>query len=687
MVKAGQVKRSKQATLLKLSCLGVLLALFTACSSEPAPVIETEAQSIVQDFLVSKSANRSGATVLDSSAVAGRIYVFTAQTSGINQVEFYLDDVKRSGKVYQIDSQSPYDLRSGSTSSANALDTSKLSDGVHTVTARIRYKSGSEKISTATFLVDNGGKLGSNLLVSTAADRSGSKLLNNSSVNGKIHVFVVPTMSAKQVSFYLDNTSRSGNPTQKERIAFYDFAGTASAGGANSFDTSKLKDGQHTVTAAILTSSGRTQVVSATFTVGASNTSAPAPTSPATPNAPKAATGVYELRGNPNFSVNQLSAEQRKWYDTLWKVIKNPDQFPNSTIIAKSGNSYWYRGDLQDYVISLLLAFRMTGDLRLIDEVDRVAELMRGKLADGWYGTLDGKDGTKDGFLNWLDHYDTSTAFRGKDTQMAYDLKANALVAEIAWALQNNRDLKSPSGVDYGAHADFWKDYLVNHFEAKWRKRNAKPTGFPFLEHYTFHTYHSFMKWHHYMGKLTSSSAYTKEAERMATRLWDHEFKETPSSYGTALVWTRTLTYNTDTKAGYGYLMPQHYARYVVQEAIDLHFEGFSKYASDSTMEKIAHSVASFVIDDSSFSSFARDIGGGTSRAGLPASSPTEWSRMKGSRFAESAWAYLAPWDNSGKISKAAIAAYNGVEMIKYGKDPKRVFIPASSFLSEMLKK
>ena len=685
MVKAVQVKRSKRATLLKLSCLGVLLALFTACSSGPAPVIETEAQSIVQDFLVSKSANRSGATVLDSSAVAGRIYVFTAQTSGINQVEFYLDDVKRSGKVYQLDSQSPYDLRSGSTSSANALDTSKLSDGIHTVTARIRYKSGSEKISTATFLVDNGSKLGSNLLVSTAADRSGSKLLNNSSVNGKIHVFVVPTMSAKQVSFYLDNTSRSGNPTQKERIAFYDFAGTASAGGANSFDTSKLKDGQHTVTAAILTSSGRTQVVSATFTVGASNTSAPAPTSPATPTAPKAATGVYELRGNPSFSVNQLSAEQRKWYDTLWAVINNPDQFPNATAIAKSGNSYLYRGDLQDYVTNLLLAFRMTGDLRLLDEVDRVAQLMRGKLADGWYATLDGKDGTKDGFLNWVDLYDTSATFRGKDTQLAYDLKANTLVSEIAWALQNNRDLKSPSGVNYGSHADFWKDYLVNHFEAKWRKRTGKPSGFPFVEHKTFHTYHSFMKWHHYMGQLTGNSAYTKEAERMASVLWSNEFKETSSNNGTALVWPRALTYGRDTWANY--LMPQHYARYVVQEAVDLHFEGFGEYAKDSTLEKFAHSVTSFVIDDSNFNSFARDIGGGTSRAGIPASSSSEWNRMTRSRFAESSWSSLGVWDTSGEITKAANTTYNNVEMVKYGKAPKRAFIPAGMFLKEMLKK
>ena len=676
---ASKPKRSARAVLLlKLSCLAALLALFTACSSTPAPAIETEAQSVVQDFLMSKSANRSGSSVLDTSAVAGRVYVFTAQATGVKQVEFYIDDVKRSGTPYQIEKLGPFDLSGGGTSSANALDTSKLSDGIHTVTARVRYTSGSEKISTATFLVDNGGKLGNSLLVSSAPDRSGAKLLADSKVNGKVHVFVVPTMSIKQVSFYLDNASRSGKPNQTERIGFYDFAGTASTGDADAFDTSKLKDGKHTMTAAILTSSGKTQVVSASFTVGAS-ASASAPT----PTAPK---GTYALRGNLKFSSSQLTTEQRKWYDALWTVIKNPDQYPNATALAKSDNAYLYRGDLQDYINSLLTAFRLTGDLKLLDEVDRIGQLMRGNLADGWRGTLDGKDGTKDGFLNWVDRYDTSTAFRGKDTQMAYDLKANALVAQIAWALQNNRDLKSPSGVNYGAHADFWKDYLVNDFEAKWRKRKGVPSGFPFVRENGFHTYHSFMKWHYYMGKLTGNSAYSKEAERMADVLWKSEFKETPSNYGTALVWPRGVqAISTDSKQNY--MEPTTYAPTVLQEAVDLHFEGFNGYAKDSNMQKFANMVANFVTDDNSFNSFARDIGGGKSRAGIAASS-SSWSRKSAPNFAESAWSYLAAWDvnAAGRIGNAATTVYGNVEMVKYKRDPKRVFIPTAMFVKEMLK-
>ena len=405
-------------------------------------------------------------------------------------------------------------------------------------------------------------------------------------------------------------------------------------------------------------------------------------TAASTPASFKPDDAQYAMRGDPGFSEDSLTDEQRKWYDRLWAAIENPEQYPNATKLAKSGDSYLYRGDLQDYDNSLLTVFRLTGDLRLLDEVSRVSELMRKELKDAWHGTRDGKNGKKDGFLNWVNLYDNDKKFKGKDTQMAYDLKANAHVALFAWAFENNRDLQSPNGYNYGEQADFWKDYLVNDFEAKWRKRNGVKKGFPFAEHFTFHTYHSFMKWHHYMGKLTGKSAYTKEAERMAKVLWKN-FKETPSSYGAALVWPRALTYNRDTWADY--LIPQHYARYVIQEAVDLHFEEFGEYAKDSTLEKLANSVADFVIDTSSFNSFARDIGGGKARGGLSASPSSVWNKMDQDRFSISAWSFLSLWDRSsdGLIAQAAGEVYKGIE--DDSDHPRRIFIPSAMIIYNML--
>ena len=666
-----QWKKQGRAFGVGLLALLNLVLVLTACGSvtntQPTvPVAQgEEPYDLFEGLLVNTEAERASAKVLDMSVVTNDIYFFFAE-EGVDQVSLYIDDAERQNAPY-----ADFFPAGLTTEAVDTFDTKTLADGMHTVTADMRYADGSTKLATAAFLVDNSSKLADRLLVSTRADRSDAKLLGDASLSGDAYIFVVPSGKVEQVDFYVDNASRKGSPDRVERIPYYDLAGTANGGKAQNLDSSDLKNGDHSFTAEIVSTSGKKTVVSEKVKVSNSGSSS----SP--PGSGPISKSQYALRGDPGFSRSDLSSAQREWYDALWTAIDNPDQFPNATDLAKSGDIYLYRGGLQDYVISLLTAFRMTGDLKLLDEVDRIAEIMRDELKDAW------RDGTKDGFLNWVDLYDSDKNFRGKDTQMDYDLKANALVAQIAWALQNNRDLKSPSGVNYGAHADFWKDYLVNDFEAKWRKRKGVKSGFPFISESGFHTYHSFMKWHYYMGKLTGNSAYSKEAERMADVFW-HEFKDTSSDYGTALVWPRKVQkYTSDLNE----MEPTTYADAVVQEAVDLHFEGFNGYAKDSNMQKFANTVADFVIDDNSFNSFARDIGGGKSRAGIAASS-SSWNKMTAPNFAESAWSYVAAWDNDsgGRVSKAAQAVYYDVENQKYKRDPKRVFIPTGMFVKEMLK-
>lgn len=426
---------------------------------------------------------------------------------------------------------------------------------------------------------------------------------------------------------------------------------------------------------------GKTELDEFITVVEESETDIGAPTPAPTPS------GTYALRGNPNFAVNSLNPEQRKWYDRLWGAINNPNQYPNSTKMAKSDDIYKYRGDLQGYISSLMNAFRITGDLRLLDEMDRVAQLMRQELDDSWRDTKDGTNGTRDGFVNWVNRYDTTVKYMGKDVHVAYDLKAHALVSMIAWTLENNRDLRSPSGVNYGAHADFWKDYLVNDFEAKWRKREGKASGFPFVMWYSMHTYHSWMKWHYYMGKLTGNNGYTRQAEKMADVLWQHEFKEVSSEYGTAIVFARgILSYLKDIGGSpfknNNYLIPQHYARYIIQESVDLHFEGFHNYANPANIEKFARSLSAFMMDKDDFSSFGRDIGGGKTRAGLV--SNTSWTRMDQNRFSESSWSFLAAWDTpDGRIAKASQRVYSNTEGDV--NQPRKVFIAAGMFMKESL--
>lgn len=111
------------------------------------------------------------------------------------------------------------------------------------------------------------GAIVRDLMVSEFPSRSPANVLDNASVTGRIYVFMDCEDGVRQVDFYLDDAERAGAPYQRERISFYDFAGTASSGEANAFDTTTLANGRHTITAAVSLSAGGVRVRHATFMV------------------------------------------------------------------------------------------------------------------------------------------------------------------------------------------------------------------------------------------------------------------------------------------------------------------------------------------------------------------------------------------------------------------------------------
>jgi hypothetical protein len=313
--------------------------------------------------------------------------------------------------------------------------------------------------------------------------------------------------------------------------------------------------------------------------------------------------------------------------------------------VAARDDTYRYGRTLQVYLQSVLLAFRLTGDLALLDHVDVVAQRMRAELRDSWRGTLDGTDGTRDGYLNWVWRYSSGDKFVGKDTGWVDEMKTHALVALIAVALDTNRDLPSPGGRDYGAHADFWKDYLVHHFEAKWRERRNLPSGFPLLTMTGMHTYATWLRWHHYMGVLTGDAGYAVEAARMADLWWD-EMRPVATPAGVAYVWPRSLLSLSN---GVGnYLMPTTYASMVYADVVELHLEGFHRWASVEEMRRFARTFTEFVMDSSNpiRNGLAADIGGGVARAGLR-SDASNWPRMTTHGFWLSGYPHIAAWDDT----------------------------------------
>ncbi len=103
---------------------------------------------------ISGSSDRSGSRQLNSATVSGDIYVFTTPLnprSNLIQVKWYMDTSITQANRIGSDRKAPYDFISF------PLDTTTLSDGVHTISAKFVFDGSTivREDFTATFTVDN----------------------------------------------------------------------------------------------------------------------------------------------------------------------------------------------------------------------------------------------------------------------------------------------------------------------------------------------------------------------------------------------------------------------------------------------------------------------------------------------------------------------------------------------------
>ena len=227
---------------------------------EPAPA---------GDLMVSRLADRSSPTGLAGETHSGRVYVFATTSSGVSKVSFWIDDPQRTGPAKSVENLAPWDLFGGADTAANPLDTTTLADGQHTVTALLTSTWGSTVVSE-TFTVRNAVATTPpppspyNLKVSTSANRSMAVELGGGTVKGNAYVFVPTVAGIRQVRFHVDEQPDT-TPFTTEMSAPWDLAG-GTAGAAKAYDTRRLANGQHSITAVVQTSSD-TKTVTATFNV------------------------------------------------------------------------------------------------------------------------------------------------------------------------------------------------------------------------------------------------------------------------------------------------------------------------------------------------------------------------------------------------------------------------------------
>jgi hypothetical protein len=220
------------------------------------PMIYASDISETYNLWVSTSPDRSNPSLLDYQRCSGDIYVFAGPDDDVRRVTFYLD-----GVVHQVENSPPYDFRgTAGRGRANFFDTTRLVDGNHEISAVIESVDGIIEQVTAAFTVDNEGEY--DLWLSTSPDRSNPRLLDNQRCSGDIYVFAGPDDDVRRVTFYLDGVMH-----QVETLPPYDFRGTAGRGRANFFDTARLVDGNHEISAVIESVDGITKQVTAAFTV------------------------------------------------------------------------------------------------------------------------------------------------------------------------------------------------------------------------------------------------------------------------------------------------------------------------------------------------------------------------------------------------------------------------------------
>jgi hypothetical protein len=266
----GRAARLLSLLLVAVVFQGLLSPLAKAASAAPA------------GLLFSTTSNRANPNALDGASVSGKIYVFTARTTDVKQVLFYVDDPARARAPYNRELRAPFDLGGSTNGLHNGYDTAKLRNGPHTFTAAITLTSGSVEIITAVVTTLNAVSVplpSSGLVYSRTPNRANPVPLDGATVSGKVFASTKRTADVKQVQFYVDDPARARAPYNIESSAPFDLGG-ATNGLHNGYDTAKLGNGPHTFTAAITLTSGSVEVITATPTV-ANTTPAPAPTTPA----------------------------------------------------------------------------------------------------------------------------------------------------------------------------------------------------------------------------------------------------------------------------------------------------------------------------------------------------------------------------------------------------------------------
>ncbi len=345
-----------------------------------------------------------------------------------------------------------------------------------------------------------------------------------------------------------------------------------------------------------------------------------------------------------------LSSDSRSWLSEVKGTTNYRSKSSTYSLerLAGSGRVQDLSRHLNLQLTSVLAAFRVSGDRDLLEKVYVVMQKERATL----------RDTNRDSYLDWryVPGAKSSGSLDWTDRHVMEEIMAHSIVAQAAYAFKLN------SRVDrkYAEAASFWTNYLQKHYEAKWRKRTGKRSGYPIIEKPLFHPYVNNTRYYHYMYKLTGNSAYRQERDCQVGVIKRHLL---PTNG--AFVWTHfvnELRHDRRSSMSWDY-QPVGYTGESMSVLADLGLEGV---LSESTMRGIAKTLAVKMLDDkSSKGVMAGDVGGSQKgsyyipylKKRMTLTSPG-YDRGTIGTFNSRGYALLAPWDGSGEIARKA-ASYH----------------------------
>ncbi len=288
--------------------------------------------------------------------------------------------------------------------------------------------------------------------------------------------------------------------------------------------------------------------------------------------------------------------------------------------IARAGNMFTIGRGANMLETAYVLAYRETGDRKLMDFVNKFMMTLQGSV----------KDYDQDGFREIL--YKQPGEWYMKDTHRMDAMLSHGTLASLTLALKE---------AGYSSTASWWTNYLKNDFVRDWMRRGGMPY------HGLTHPQANFIRFNYAMYKLTGDSSYLSTAKSAAVLL-----KKTIRSDG----WAHWLG---DTSG----CAPTVYVPLTAIALADLSTNG-SGLIDSATMKRAASTVAHKVMKNSS----------GTSLAGNNCGSGSYGSSASIATFS---FTQMAAWDSSGRIVSISERVYNATERYRLSA-PIRTPLPAA---------